>query len=133
MVHESRLKLARLLLDDMDPAVSWIVAQPFRMVSEVDGKQRSHVPDFLLTMADGSHVVVDVKPLRRLIDPEVRFTFEWAREMVAVCSWVSRCSLRPIRCCWATCGSSPATDGAGCLIRTGRDGGGSRRRRDESR
>lgn len=85
--YESRLELARLLLADMDPTVSWIVAQPFRMVADIDGKQRSHVPDFLLSTVDGSFVVVDVKPLRRLEDPAVRFTFGWAREMVAECSW----------------------------------------------
>jgi hypothetical protein len=88
VVYESRLELARLLFADMDPAVSWIVAQPFRMVAEIEGKVRSHVPDYLLSTVDGSFVVVDVKPLRRLNDPAVRFTFGWAREMVADCSWV---------------------------------------------
>ncbi|HJQ45765.1 MAG TPA: TnsA-like heteromeric transposase endonuclease subunit [Amycolatopsis sp.] len=85
--YESRLELARLLFADMDPAVSWIVAQPFRMVAEIDGKQRSHVPDYLLSTVDGSFVVVDVKPVRRLDDPAVRFTFEWAQQMVTDCSW----------------------------------------------
>jgi len=87
VAYESRLELARLLFADMDPAVSWIVAQPFRMVAEIEGKVRSHVPDYLLSTVDGSFVVVDVKPLRRLNDPAVRFTFGWAREMVADCSW----------------------------------------------
>lgn len=85
--YESRLELARLLFADMDPTVAWIVAQPFRMVAEIDGKQRSHVPDYLMSMVDGSFVVVDVKPSRRLDDPAVRFTFDWARETVADCSW----------------------------------------------
>jgi hypothetical protein len=87
VVYESRLELTRLLFADMDPAVSWIVAQPFRMVADIDGKKRSHVPDYLLSTVDGSFVVVDVKPLRRLDDPAVRFTFDWAREMTADCSW----------------------------------------------
>lgn len=87
MVYESRLELARLLFADMDPFVSWIVAQPFRMVNRIDNQERSNVPDYLLSTVDGSHVVVDVKPLRRLDDPAVRFTFEWARAMVADCSW----------------------------------------------
>lgn len=85
--YESRLELARLLLADMDPSVAWIAAQPFRMVTEIDGKSRSHVPDYLLSTVDGSFVVVDVKPLRRLEDPAVRSTFGWAREIAADCSW----------------------------------------------
>jgi hypothetical protein len=32
-------------------------------------------------------VVVDVKPLRRLEDPVVRETFDWAGELVAECGW----------------------------------------------
>lgn len=87
MGYESRLELARLLFADMDPAVAWIVAQPFRMVVEINGKQRSHVPDYLLSTVDGSFVVVDVKPSRRLDDPAVRLTFDWAREIAANCSW----------------------------------------------
>lgn len=85
--YESRLELARLLFADMDPRVAWVVAQPFRMVVEINGKQRSHVPDYLLSTADGSFTVVDVKPSRRLDDPAVRFTFDWAREIAADCSW----------------------------------------------
>lgn len=85
--YESRLELARLLFADMDPRVAWVVVQPFRMVVEINGKQRSHVPDYLLSTADGSFTVVDVKPSRRLDDPAVRFTFDWAREIAADCSW----------------------------------------------
>jgi len=57
------------------------------MVVEINGKQRSHVPDYLLSTVDGSFVVVDVKPSRRLDDPAVRLTFDWAREIAADCSW----------------------------------------------
>lgn len=87
VAYESRLELARLLFADMDESVKWVVAQPFRMVTEINGKERSHVPDYLLSTTDGSFVVVDVKPLRRLKDPAVRFTFDWAQEMVSGCSW----------------------------------------------
>lgn len=87
VIYESRLELARLLFADMDLNVAWIVAQPFRMVVEIEGTVRSHVPDYLLATTDGSFVVVDVKPLRRLDDPAVRFTFEWANAVAAECSW----------------------------------------------
>ena len=57
------------------------------MVTEINGKVRAHVPDYLLSTTDGSFVMVDVTPRRRLDDPAVRFTFDWAREMAAACSW----------------------------------------------
>jgi len=87
VIYESRLELARLLFADMDPAVEWIVAQPFRLVADVDGKERRHVPDFLLLLRDGGVRVVDVKPLRRLEDPVVSATFEWTRTVLALCGW----------------------------------------------
>jgi hypothetical protein len=87
VIYESRLELARLLFADFDPDVVSIMAQPFRLVAEVNGALRAHVPDFLLLTADGGVVVVDVKPLRRLADAEVRFTFDWTRAAIAECGW----------------------------------------------
>ncbi|MGH2917655.1 MAG: TnsA-like heteromeric transposase endonuclease subunit [Solirubrobacteraceae bacterium] len=58
VVYESRLELARLLLADIDHEVVDIAAKPF-LVRE---KGRRHIPDFLLGRADGSTVVVNVKP-----------------------------------------------------------------------
>ena len=76
VVYESRLELARLLLTDFDTAVSHIVAQPFLLVTSVEGKQRNHIPDYLLITKDGP-VVVDVKPRRHLTKPVVVRTFAW--------------------------------------------------------
>jgi hypothetical protein len=47
--------------------------------ASVDRKPRKYIPDYLLIMDTGP-VVMDVKPGRRLVDPEVAFTFEWTRE-----------------------------------------------------
>ena len=44
VLYESRLELARLLLADFDTAVDGIVAKPFLVVANVDGKQRRHIP-----------------------------------------------------------------------------------------
>jgi len=87
VIYESRLELARLLFADMDPAIGWIVAQPFRLVAEVNGKERGHVPDFLLLLREGGVRVVDVKPLHRLGDPVVSSTFEWVQDVLAQCGW----------------------------------------------
>lgn len=86
VVYESRLELARLLFADFDPTVWGIVAQPFLMKVEVDGRIRRHVPDFLLMTRDGPQVV-DVKPFRRLREPTVGFTFGWARQLVEARGW----------------------------------------------
>jgi hypothetical protein len=83
----SRLELARLLFADMDPSVRHIVAQPFRMVTVIDGALRTHVPDFLLLGSDGGVCVVEVKPQRQLDNPKVAFTLGWARRLVIGRGW----------------------------------------------
>lgn len=71
VVYESRLGLARLLVADQDPDVVDVLGQPLLFKSR-DGKSfRRHVPDFMLTLSDGSMRVVDVKPADRLADPKV--------------------------------------------------------------
>ena len=86
VIYESRLELARLLLADIDPAVSHIVAQPFLLTAMVEGRVRKHIPDYLLVTSSGP-AVVDVKPLRRLAKPAVAFTFGWTRIAVEARGW----------------------------------------------
>ncbi|WP_328867565.1 TnsA endonuclease N-terminal domain-containing protein [Streptomyces sp. NBC_00304] len=68
------------------PEVRQIVAQPFLLKADVDGKVRKHIPDYLLLTDDGP-VVVDVKPRHRLEKPEVAFTFAWTQEAVTSRGW----------------------------------------------
>ncbi|MFF6955324.1 hypothetical protein [Streptomyces sp. NPDC008317] len=49
----------RLLFADFAPEVRHIIAQPFMLKADVDGKVRKHIPDYLLVTDDGP-VVVDV-------------------------------------------------------------------------
>lgn len=86
MIYESRLELGRLLFADFDPAVQYVVAQPFLLKADIEGKDRRHIPDYLLLTDDGP-VVVDVKPRHRLQKPEVAFTFAWTREVVTSRGW----------------------------------------------
>lgn len=86
VIYESRLELARLLFADFDPSVRHIVAQPFLLKATLEGKDRRHIPDYLL-ITDQGPVVVDVKPLRRVSKPEVAFTFDWTREAVESRGW----------------------------------------------
>lgn len=86
MIYESRLELAWLLFADFDPSIRGVVAQPFLLKAEVEGKPRKHIPDYFLTTEDGP-VVVDVKPRRRLSKPTVAFTFAWTRQVVESRGW----------------------------------------------
>lgn len=87
VVFESQLELARLMLADFDPAVAGIAAQPFLLTAEVDGRRRRHVPDFLLTSADGVVTVVNVKPASRLSDPAVAEALAWPGELIERHGW----------------------------------------------
>lgn len=86
VIYESRLELARLLMADFDASVNHIVAQPFMKQTPIGGKMRRHVPDYLLR-ADGSPVVVDVKPAELLDHPAVAETFDWVRAAVDSLGW----------------------------------------------
>ncbi|MEU8830246.1 TnsA-like heteromeric transposase endonuclease subunit [Streptomyces sp900116325] len=86
VIYESRLELTRLLAADFDPCVLDVRAQPFLLKTVLDGRARTHIPDFLLITAEGP-VIVDVKPRRRLSQPEVALTFEWTRDAVVSRGW----------------------------------------------
>lgn len=87
VVYESRLELARLLLADFDPQVTAIAAQPFCLTGCVDGRERNHVPDFLLMDRVGLVTVVNVKPARRLADGKVSEALAWAGNVFAERGW----------------------------------------------
>ena len=72
VVFESRLEEDHILVLDRDPAVSWIVSQPFRVTgADKDGVVFSHTPD-LLAIRNGATMMIDVKPLDKVSDPDVQ-------------------------------------------------------------
>jgi hypothetical protein len=87
VVHESRLELARLLLADFDPDVVGIHAQPCRLETRLAGRQRRHVPDFLLLSADATVTVVNVKPADRLADAKVAADLAWPGSLFTGHGW----------------------------------------------
>ncbi|WP_199236036.1 TnsA-like heteromeric transposase endonuclease subunit [Micromonospora sp. S4605] len=87
VAYESRLELARIMLADFDAAVVGIAAQPFQLVGEDGSRVRRHVPDLLLLNDSGLVTVVDVKPARRVAEPDVAAMFAWTREVVAARGW----------------------------------------------
>ncbi|OFE15184.1 hypothetical protein BA895_22785 [Humibacillus sp. DSM 29435] len=62
--HESLSERDRLMLADFDRDVVAIASQPFGITGDTGDSSRRHVPDYLLRLAAGAVVVVDVK-LRR--------------------------------------------------------------------
>ncbi|WP_432830782.1 TnsA-like heteromeric transposase endonuclease subunit [Dactylosporangium sp. CA-092794] len=64
---ESWLEGDHLMLMDFDPAVRAVSAQPFWLRwCDREGRARRHAPDFFARLADGTGVVVDVRPDDRI-------------------------------------------------------------------
>jgi hypothetical protein len=87
VIYESRLELTRLLYADFDRGTEAVFAQPFLLSAQVDGRQRRHVPDFLILRRGTVPLVVDVKPRHLLTRPKVAFSLGWAREAVESRGW----------------------------------------------
>ena len=85
--YESLLERDRLWLADFDPAVRQICGQPFWLTGRDGSTVRRHVPDFFFQMADGSYLVVDVKPARLLDAPEVAEVLAWTGRLCAGKGW----------------------------------------------
>jgi hypothetical protein len=68
--YESWLERDRLILLDFDPLVTGMASQPFRLSwAGPRGKWIRHTPDFFVRRADGTGLVVDVRPDER-IEPQ---------------------------------------------------------------
>lgn len=93
--YESRLELAALLLEDFDQRVVRIASQPFELIADRDGVQRSHVPDYMIEHRDQRFTVIEVKPRRRLDDPEIAGALEWAGEIIQSRGWGYRIVTEP--------------------------------------
>ncbi|MFJ8150570.1 TnsA-like heteromeric transposase endonuclease subunit [Streptomyces sp. NPDC096048] len=87
VVYESRLELTRLLYADFDQDVTAVFAQPFLLSTTVEGRQRRHVPDYLVLRDKDVPLVVDVKPRHLLTRPKVNSALGWAREVVLSRGW----------------------------------------------
>ncbi|MEU6142987.1 TnsA-like heteromeric transposase endonuclease subunit [Streptomyces sp. NPDC047081] len=73
--YESWLERDHLMLLDFDPLVTGMASQPFRLSwAGSDGKRMRHTPDFFVRRADGTALVVDVRPDKRIgPDDAVKF------------------------------------------------------------
>ncbi|WP_455132024.1 TnsA-like heteromeric transposase endonuclease subunit [Microbacterium aurum] len=60
--YESCLELAALLLEDFDHRAVRIASQPFELIADRDGVERSYVPDYMIEHDDHRFTVIEVKP-----------------------------------------------------------------------
>ncbi|MGW0497828.1 TnsA-like heteromeric transposase endonuclease subunit [Streptomyces sp. NPDC003007] len=74
--YESWLERDHLMLLDFDPLVMGMSSQPFRLPwTGPNGKRVRHTPDFFVRRADGTGLVVDVRPDERIEpDDAAKFT-----------------------------------------------------------
>lgn len=85
--YESWLERDRLVLLDFDPEVVGIASQPFWLFwTTAEGKARSHAPDYFARLADGSALVLDVRPVDR-IKPRDQVAFDATREVCEALGW----------------------------------------------
>ncbi len=83
---ESWVERDTVMLLDFDPDVVAVSSQPFWLRWEGQPRARRHVPDFFARLADGSAVVIDVRPddLIGVRDAEV---FAATRQACAAVGW----------------------------------------------
>ncbi len=93
--YESRLELAALLLEDFDYRAVRIASQPFELIADRDGIERSYVPDYMVEHGDNRFTVIEVKPKRRLEDPEIAGALSWAGDIVRSRGWGYRIVSEP--------------------------------------
>jgi hypothetical protein len=88
--YESWLERDRVMALDFDRAVTGVSSQPFTLSWDGRGRRVSHTPDYFARLADGSGVVVDVRPADR-VGPADAVKFE---ATAAACAVVGNWSFR---------------------------------------
>ncbi|MCP9002090.1 TnsA-like heteromeric transposase endonuclease subunit [Pseudarthrobacter sp. RMG13] len=86
---ESWCERDRLMSLDFDPGVVGVSSQPFRVVLPSSLPQRTHVPDFFIRCSDGSAIVMDVRPDKRVKSTD-QDVFDATAELCAGVGWSYR-------------------------------------------
>jgi hypothetical protein len=81
--YESWLERDHVMALDFDREVTGVSSQPFTLSWNADGRTVSHTPDYFARLADGSALVVDVRPADR-VGPKDRLKFEVTEAACAV-------------------------------------------------
>lgn len=83
---ESWAERDTVMLLDFDPDVVAVSSQPFRLTWTGRAGARGHVPDFFARLADGSAVVIDVRP-DELVGADDAQVFEATRRACTAVGW----------------------------------------------
>lgn len=86
---ESWLERDHVMLLDFSPDVVGLSSQPFWLSWQAAGRIRRHAPDFFVRRADGSGVVIDVRPDER-IGPEDAEVFAVTAQACESVGWEYR-------------------------------------------
>ena len=86
---ESWLERDVAMMLDFDPAIVAFSSQPFWLAWEQRGKRRRHAPDYFARQADGTGVVIDVRPDDR-IAPRDAEAFAATERACQEIGWVFR-------------------------------------------
>ena len=71
---------------DFDPDVTGVASQPFRIFLPESLPQKSHVPDYFVRHADGTAIVIDVRPDAR-VKPADEEVFSATAALCASVGW----------------------------------------------
>ena len=96
--YESWLERDHVMTLDFDRVVTGVSSQPFTLSWGGRGRRVSHTPDYFARLADGSGVVVDVRPADR-VGPRDAVKFE---ATAAACALVGNWSFRLVHS-WSRC------------------------------
>ena len=91
---ESWLERDVAMMLDFDSEVAAFSSQPFWLVWAQDGEQRRHVPDYFARLADGTGMVIDVRPDDR-IGPRDAEAFAATGRACREVGWVFRRTAGP--------------------------------------
>jgi hypothetical protein len=86
---ESWLERDHVMLLDFDPNVTGIASQPFQIGWQHEDRLRWHTPDYFARLADGTGVVIDVRPDDR-IEPEDAVAFDATARACESVGWQFR-------------------------------------------
>ena len=91
---ESWLERDVAMMLDFDPAVVAFSSLPFWLTWAQDGRQRRHAPDYFARLADGTGVVIDVRPDDR-IEPRDAEAFAATGRACREVGWLFRRTAGP--------------------------------------
>ncbi|MFE7236306.1 TnsA-like heteromeric transposase endonuclease subunit [Streptomyces sp. NPDC057596] len=87
--YESWVERDAAMALDFDPVVAALASQPFRLAWTDRAQDRQHTPDYFARLADGTGVVVDVRP-QSLVDADTAETFAFTARICKAVGWQFR-------------------------------------------